>query len=200
MPLETYEAVLSGNLGGQFVQTVLHFTVNNTGTTNPYLVAKDLAETLTNTSGWIDEFMKVLPTAYTATSIRVRRKSDGGGPTYIVLGAAFADATGDRTGGIQTFQANPLLIWITSTNPDKPGKTYLPGVSETDADGGFLTSAFVTAVDAFIVIAIDTFSTDTLTYACEFAIWRRESEVANSIMGGRISPKIAVQKRRALPF
>lgn len=199
MPNETYEAVLTGNLSGQYVQTITHWNVDNAGSADPYTMAKDIADGLSGASGWIDLLMAVTPTGYTASSVRVRRVSTGGGPTAIVLGAAFVDSQGDRTGAIQSFQANPCVIWITTPRPAKVGKIYIPGLSETDADAGAYASGFVTAVNSFITASIAVFNTPDSGDPYQLAIFRRTLGLADDVTAGRLSPKIAIQKRRALP-
>jgi len=199
MPNETYEAVLSGNLSGQFVQTITHWNVDNAGSVDPYTMAADIAAGLAGASGWIDALMTVCPAGYTATSVRVRRISSGGGATAIILGPAFTDSAGDRTGAIQTYQANPCVIWITTTRPDRPGRLFIPGLSETDADAGTYASGFVTAVNSFITASIAVFNTPGSGDPYQLVIWRRSISTHDDVTAGRLSPKIGTQRRRALP-
>jgi len=199
MPQETYESVLSGVLSGQFVQTVNHWNVDNAGAVDPYSMALDLAESLSGASGWIDALMSVCPAGYTATSVRVRRVSAGGGNTAIVLGPAFTDSVGDRTGAIQTFNANPCVVWLTTHLPNRPGKTFIPGLSETDADAGTYASGFVTAIDAFITASIAVFNTLGAGDPYQMAIFRRATGQVSDVTAGRLSPMIGTQGRRRQP-
>lgn len=199
MPTETYQAVLTGNISGQYVQTVTHWNVDNSGSVDPYTMAEDIANGLGGASGWIDLLMAVTPAGYTATSVRVRRVSAGGGPTAIKLGPTFTDFTGDRTGAIQSYQANPVVIWITTPNPAKVGKIFIPGLSETDADAGAYTSGFATAVGSFITGSIAVFNTPSSGDPYQLVVWRRQTSAANDVTAGRLSPMIGIQRRRALP-
>jgi|SRR3990172_7723265 len=199
MAIEVYEAVLTGNLSGQYCQTVTHWQVNNAGDLHSYDMALDLAESISGASGWADLLMAVTPAGYTATSIRVRRVSAGGGPTAIVLGPSFTDAVGDRTGSIQTFSANPVIVWIPQTNPGKVGKLFICGLSETDADAGAYTAGFITATDAFIAGTLVPFTTLGSGDTYEMVIWRRATSSTSDIIAGRLSPKVGLQKRRSLP-
>jgi len=200
MATEVYEAVLTGNLSGQYVQTVTHWQVDNSGSIAPYLMAQDLAESISGASGWVDLLMAITPAGYTASSIRVRRVSAGGGPTAIVLGPSFTDAAGDRTGAIQTFSANPCIVWLPQTQPGKVGKLFVCGLSETDADAGVYTAGYISAVASFIAGSIVPFTTLTSGDTYELVIWRRATSTTSDIIAGRLSPKVGLQKRRSLPI
>lgn len=199
MAAESYELVISGTLAGQFVQTVQHVNVNNVGAENPYVKALELLNTLNTTVSYFTQWCDVLPTSYTITSVRCRRILSAGGPTAILLGSSLGDSTGDRTGNISATQLNPVIVWITDPRAPKPGKTFLPGISETDIDAMVYTSGWITAVNTWIDTVTTDFVLDDSSDPASFSIYRRALAAADSIEHGRISPVVGTQRRRLHP-
>lgn len=199
MPAECYELVISGVLSGQFVQNVMHVNIDNSGSTNPYTVAQDLLATLDTTSDLSTFWNNCLPTDYRITSWRARRVLVTGGPTAIRLAGDLTTPIGQRSGSIQAAQVNPVMVWLTTINPSRPGKTFLPGLSETDCDDMTYTAGIIAEYQALIDLIVANFTLDTLTYASNFSIFRRGSSSSNDITAGRISPLIGTQRRRLRP-
>lgn len=199
MSLETYELVVSGTLAGQFVQTIWHVNVNNTGSTHPYTMAEDILATLDATVSFFDKWCDLLPTSYLITSARCRRILSGGGPTAILLGSALSDSSGNRTGNISSAQVNPVLVWITDPRPDRTGRTFVPGISETDIDAMVYTSPWIAVAQLFITALTGGFTTDTSGDSANFGVYRRILNVSDSIDFGRISPVVGTQRRRLHP-
>lgn len=199
MAAETYELVISGTLAGQFVQSVLHVNVNNVGSEHPYTKALEVLATLVDTPDFFQAWCDALPTAYTITSARCRRILSAGGPTAIMLGSTLSDSTGNRTGNISSAQLNPVLVWITDPRADKPGKTFLPGISETDIDAMVYTSGWIGAADALIALITTPFTLINSSDPANFAIFRRALGAADSVDFGRISPVVGTQRRRLHP-
>jgi len=199
MANEAYELVISGTLAGQFVQTVMHVNVNNTADTNPYLVAQDLLNTLDSVVDFWTTWCAALPSDYRITSLRCRRILVGGGPTAIMLGGALTEDTGQRSGSIQSAQVNPVLVLLTTLRPNRPGRVFMPGLSETDCDDMQLTSGIITAYEAVIFAIVDPFVTAGFTYNASFGIYRRGIAASDDISAGRISPLIGTQRRRLHP-
>lgn len=205
MAEEAYEVVISGLLAGQFVQNVLHCQAEVATPVNPFatalLIAQDIAA-----NGVISLYLDALPSDYLGTSLRVRKVTPPGGPTAIVLGAAWTLTAGQRTGQISSAQVNPLISWITTDEPDKPGRTYMPGVSEADIDQMALSGAIIIALQAFADGWIDGGTiggVDTWVGS----IWRRNDpngeppvpSVNDVIFAGQVSPLIGTQRRRLHP-
>ena len=199
MALETYEVVISGTLAGQFVQTVMHCNVSNVGNQNPYVKAEELIDTLETGIDFFATWCDVLPTSYTITSVRCRRILAAGGPTAIRLGSALNDSTGNRTGNISSAQLNPIIVWITDPRSDKPGRNFLPGISESDIDAMVYTSGWLTAAGLLITIVTTPFTLNDSSDPANFAIYRRALNAADSIDFGRVSPVIGTQRRRLHP-
>jgi len=197
MATEVYEVVISGILGGQFVQNVLHVQATIATPVNPFgtalLIAQDLAS-----GSILENYTDSLPADYIGTSVRVRKIDGTGGPTAIVLGDVWTQNQGQRIGQISSAQVAPLIVWIGTTTPDKTGRTFLPGVSEEDIDQMILGSALVVAIQLFITTFI---AGGTLGAGDTYvgAIWRRTAVVSDVIFAGQVSPLIGTQRRRLRP-
>lgn len=195
---QVYEVVISGLLAGQFVQSVQHVRATIATPVNPFasalLIAQDLA-----TGGIMDLYVGALPTDYQGTSLRVRRVDGGGGATAIVLAPSWSFSIGERPGNISSAQVNPLITWIPTTSVDKPGRLFMPGVSETDIDEMMLSAGLVTALQNF---ANGWVAGGTLGGVDEYhgTIWRRPPvSVDDLIFAGQVSPLIGTQRRRLHP-
>jgi hypothetical protein len=197
MAEEAYECVFSGLLAGQFVQNVLHAKVDIATPVNPFASALLLAQDISN-NGLSEKYLDALPSDYTATSLRVRKISGTGGPTAIVLATTWPGAVGIRAGEISSAQVNPLITWIPTEAPDKPGRTYMPGVSEDDIDQMALSGTLVGALQIFAdawVAGGTLGGVDTWVGA----IWRRVTSNIDAIFAGQVSPLIGTQRRRLHP-
>ncbi len=194
---EVYECILTGYLAGEFVQTVQHVIVSASGSVTAYVTAKELAADLVLSDHGIDALMSICPSDFVASSLRVRRVGPTGGPTAVVLAAAFAVQVGQRSGAISSAQANPLIIWIPTNLPNKTGRLFVPGVSETDINEMKLTAPLISAMNDFIDIWINGGTVSAGNYlGCVF---RRSLSEGDQIADGRISPLIGTQRRRLHP-
>lgn len=196
----TYETVFSGILASEFVQTVMHWQLDEPGSPSPpFQVAKDLGMTIAGAVNFAEKFCGALPEDYTMKSIRTRRVSDGGGPTHIVLQAGIATTTGQRTGSISSAQVCPMIIWIPTTSPDKTGRTFMPGVSEDDIDEMQIVSGLIAALEVVIDAYIAGGTTDVLSIPYQGAIYRRGGPTTDLVADGYVSPRIGTQRRRLIP-
>lgn len=197
MAIEVYEVVISGTLAGQFVQNVIHVATDDGNYGNPFEGAIEVANGLNAVSGFVYEWCNALPVQYSITSLRVRRVLPTGGPTYIVLANSLLEKDGQRSGNISSAQVNPVLVWITTPRPNRPGRTFLPGVSETDIDAMTYTSGLIGAFNALIGVMTSSITVGTGTG--DFVIYRRNLNTADDITYGRISPLVGTQRRRLKP-
>ena len=206
MPDEVYECLISGNLAGQFVQTVLNAHVDVTSAQNPYLTAEDLANTLNLMGGLMDVFCGACPSDYLASSLRVKRVYPTGGPTFIILASDLETSGGLRSGTISASQVNPVIVWITDLLPSVTGRTFIPGVSEADIDAMVYTSAFITAMTTFKDFWVAGGVLGDSGFAWEGAVYRRAKvgppivpHTYDLIGAARISPVVGTQRRRLHP-
>lgn len=200
MALETYELVISGTLAGQFVQNVFHLNVNNAGDQHPYTKAKEVLATINLALGFVQKWADLAPASYTVTSMRCKRVLAAGGPTAILLGSELIDAVGNRTGAVSSVQLSPVLVWITDPRPEKPGRCFIPGISETDIDAMVYTAGWLTAANALITKVTTPFVLNPSSDPTSFGVLRRNLPgISDSIDFGRISPVVGTQRRRLHP-
>jgi hypothetical protein len=199
MANEAYELTLSGILAGQFVQNVLHVNVNNVSVINPYTEAEDILGSLDSVIDFFTVWCNALPADYRITSARCRRVLADGGPTAIMLAGSMATSVGARTGSIQAAQVNPVLVWLTTLRPNLPGKTFMPGLSETDCDDMVYTLGLTQKFDLLIAAIVAGFTLAGSGDAASFGIFRRVLGASDDIMAGRISPLVGTQRRRLRP-
>ena len=192
-----YSVVFSGTLAGQFVQSVLHVKSEIATPVNSFASALLIAQDI-NDNGVQEAWMDMLPVDYLMTSLRVRRIDGTGGATAILIRGQLTQPDGQRAGAINSAQVNPVITWIGTTSPDKPGKTFVPGVSEDDLNEMVLLEAIVTAYQAFAEAWKDggTLGGVDTWKGC---IWRREAEVGDLIFAAQVSPLIGTQKKRLHP-
>jgi hypothetical protein len=198
MAVETYEVTFSGVLAGQFVQTVQHVKATIATPVNPFASALLIIQDINN-NGLLDAWMAILPDVYTLTSMRCRRVSGTGGATAIIVGGDLTTTTGQRAGGISSAQVSPLIIWIGTTLPDKTGRLFVPGVSESDIQDMQLVAGLLTDMNLFITAWIAGGTVGSVdTY--EGAIYRRTPAIATDVIfAGQVSPLIGTQRRRLRP-
>jgi len=205
MATEVYEVILSGNLAGQFVQTVQHVKVNRSAITTQFQCAVELNHELMENGTWLSPFLDCVPSDYEATSSRIRCVNPTGGPTAISLKNALVAFAGTRAGEISSAQANPCAIFIGTTSPAKTGRLFFPGVSEDDIDEMALDATLVTNMQTFInaLIVGGTISgTGDTWVGC---IARRAAgpphnvTSGDTIDAGYVSPLIGTQRRRLHP-
>lgn len=197
MAIETYEHVITGHLAGQFVQTVLHSTIDNSGSYSPYMVAQDLNNHFIQEDELLQKFLEVLPAEYKGSSLRTRRVGPTGGPTAIALASEWEYDEGQLGNGISSQQVNPLLIWIPVNNPAKTGRVFFPGCAEAQIDNGVLQSGIISAMTAF-----GDYMDSGWTVAAgtgKGAVLRRATKTGDPIGYHRVSPLIGTQRRRLRP-
>lgn len=197
MATEIYELVTSGTLAGQFVQTVLHLSLDIPSPENPYVSAQQIAVEWLDVGGPNDLWNLALPASYLQTSLRVRRVAPSGGATHISLSGVFSTAEGQRDEEISSAQVNPLLIWIGEDNPSKTGRVFLPGVAEADIDNMSLAGGLLTAMGNFAAAFITGVS-PAVGHAVG-CIYRRTLGVGDIVNHAYSSPLIGTQRRRLHP-
>jgi hypothetical protein len=200
MPIEGYECILSGKLAGQFVQSILHVRVDNSSAQPPFNVADHICQEFNTSSQLVENWLGVLPADYFLTSMRVRRVSPTGGPTQIYLAGNLVGTQGTRAGTVDVSSVCPLIIWLTTANPSKTGRTFVPGVSDGDIDEMVLDGTLLSSLDVLgdYWVAGGTLPTSTLVWTG--GIFRRGSNSIDAITNFRVSPIIGQQRRRQQPI
>jgi hypothetical protein len=200
MGVETYEVIISGGTGTQFVQNILHCNLDNTAATDPFVVANALLTKIAATGGFIQKWCDCLPDDYTITSVRARRVTPTGGPTQIFLNANLPYTQGTRGSSSGVTSNCPLIIWLTTLRPSKTGRTFLPGVGESDVSENQLVAGLLAAIGTAATIWRDGFTLTSPAYVCQGSILRRALGGADDITNFRVSPIIGSQRRRQRPI
>lgn len=199
MAIETYELTLSGKTAGQFVQNVFAINVNNTGSTNPFVMANDLLEEFNQAGGLISLWMLINCADYELTSARCRRILSAGGPTQIYLSSTLIETVGQRAGDVATSSLSPLFVWLTTTRPTKTGRTFVPSVSETDVNQNTLSSGLLGAMGDFGDFFRDGGAVGGGSDTWTGAVYRRALSASDDVTNYRVSPIVGTQRRRLRP-
>lgn len=142
MAASTYRLTISYNTAGQFAQNVLHYLFEDSG----YATTVNAADALIN--AWNTHCTAQLKAALSVNTLilsyKARKETGGGGFEAVKLGVA--GDVGTRTGDLSASGLAPLIRFITNVQPPKSGRMFLPGISDDDADNGYCTAAFFTAL------------------------------------------------------
>jgi len=198
MAVHTYQLIISGTIAGQFCQNIFHYKMDDAGYANALIAAQGLL------NGWLADdkpadWLQFCPANYIIRSFKARRVSGGTGPEWVDL--SFAGENGERSGDAQVSSTGPVIIWVIEGNFRRKGRTFVPGISITDADGGEITAAalddFNTAADSFLgEFPADGGGTPDVTF-----VVAQSDNLATTfeIIDAQISKEIGVQRRRQLP-
>lgn len=151
MALNTYALVISYNSAGQFAQNVLHYQFDDAA----FNTSKDAAEELMLQffSARQLTLRNCLPSDCTILSAKCIKITGVGGFE------AFAPVTGVGTGirpGTQSASAlNPVIIHLPLAFSRARGKTFIPGISETDIEDGKYTEAYKNAIATQLATLFD---------------------------------------------
>lgn len=191
-----FEAVISGHLAGQFTQTVLNIRVDPSGAADLWTLTLDVISSLIQPDELVDTFCQCLPQDWDGSSLRVRQISTPG-PSGFASAAEWPNQNGYRTGNISSAQVNPVCIWIPTIEPNKTGRTFLPGISETDLEEMVFQGDYPGAVGGFMAKFAAGGSGALQSWAG--VVYRRATNVGDLVQGGYLSPHIGTQRRRLTP-
>lgn len=198
MANQTYSFVITGNAGGQFVQNIFHYRLDDAGFANRLLSAKGLVD------GWIaasrqDDWLSMLPSSYSLMSVKARRITNGGGPEYVDV--SLQGSTGEGGTDMEASANGPVIIWNTDGGARRIGKTFVPGISQDNMDGGEIKNAFIVT----LINSANAFKGAFATVGgggvqCVFCIPRANDPGTRSlVVGVQVSKMIGQQRRRQLP-
>ena len=191
------EVTLTGALGGQFVQNVLHAQWEPEGEPDPFFNA--VAVGVAVATDWQPAYLDCLSELYSMSSIRVRQLAPVAGPSYTQT-SGVAGENGTRAGDFSVYVAGPLLNFPVTMGTPRVGKIFLPGVSEEDISEGILATPLDTVLNAFIAILLTPIAVSgdypgTLTYC----VAKTDHSDWKIPVGGYISATVGTQRRRAKP-
>jgi len=149
MASNVYALALNWNSTGQFCTNVLHYVFDDSGFVSTAAAAKALnnAWDATGKAPWL----AMLPDVVTLLSAKARKATGVGGFEAVTLYGA--GVTGTRAGGISASGISPVIVHFPLNRIKGRGKTFLPGVRESDVSAGVFTSSFESALDTQIPLA-----------------------------------------------
>lgn len=176
---------------------VLHFrTVDDGPDPDPDSLAKAII------TAWIatmeDLWLATFPATVALIGYKCRRVNNGGGPTVVLP----RNENGARTGGMSATGIGPCIIWgyQKSTGGWAAGRTFVPGVSETDIENNRLTDDLLSALDDFITPMLNSPALPMSgTGGADFVIYSPTHTSASGVETGGVSGKPGVQNKRMKP-
>jgi len=195
MALSVYQLTILGNLGGQFVENLVHVESDTeTGTENP--VSHAQAAIIAWRSAIESAFMDTLPTDYDLIGYKCKRVNNGGGP---MVAQPVGSTPGTRTGVLVEQAAGPCVIFPYShAGAFHTGRLFLAGVTATDCIDGAIQPALAGNVGVLAGLLNSTFD-DGTGHAFNFVIWQRKFSLAIGPLLGTVSLKVGIQRRRLTP-
>jgi len=194
---ETYRLVISYNSSGQFAQNVLHYEFDDHLFANTVLAAKALIDAFdTHCTGALKD---ALSTHCQILSFKARRITSGGGFEAVKLG--LVGDIGNRTGDESVSGLAPYIRFITNEVPPIQGRIFLPGVSDSDSNNGFLSSAYFTDLTSLADVLDDPLTLTGGGAPTATPVVRSTSPVPASIPihVAVPSPVVSTQRRRQRP-
>lgn len=147
MATNIYSLVVTYNAGGQFAQNVLHYQFDDSSFTDTASAAAALIAIFDSTN--TTKIRAITPSQTSILSYKARSLTTGGGFESIKL---ITPAAGSRTGNLSAIAPSPVIILFPTGNARPRGRTYLPGVTDTDLVDGEFTTAFRNTVGTNLVI------------------------------------------------
>lgn len=201
MALEVYSLTVSGNLLGQFVQNVMHISIENGAARSAFAEADDIARTLVDTNNFWTVWLSCLPSSYRALSLRCRRVNPVHAATVILLAPTGSPGLGARSGEISSQSNAPIADLFNATDARRIGKIFMCGISETDIAGGVYTSSFITAFQTnYVNFFNQTFVGDLSSDDFNFCIFNNLKTPKSIVISDvRLSPLLGTMRRRLRP-
>jgi len=194
-----YELRMSIVAGGQFAQSVFHYVIDLPTPPDDWTAAKDLFLTLDDggAASFLTRLRNCMSEDAYLSAVRVRQLAPTGGNTF-----SFVYETTDFPGTIlqpcAAFQIAGCIIFVNSVDPDRTGRTFVPGVPKTFVTSSRWTATAVTNYELFgnrvlggLVGTLGTFNAVT---------YDRVTKTGPIIDGCYLSPKLGTQRRRELPI
>lgn len=197
MSIQTYRLTISYNSAGQFAQNVLHYQFADDG----YATTVDAGTALNNAfSTHCTAQLKAALSVHTQIlSYKSRRITAAGGFEAVKLGVV--GDIGTRAGDLSASGLAPLIRFITISTPPVSGRMYLPGISDSDCDDGYCTSAFFTVLEGLANVLDDPITLAGGGAPVATPVIRTVSPVRDSLTINPAVPVswLATQRRRQRP-
>lgn len=196
MASQVYSISLNYNSGGQFAANIFHYQFDDAGFTTTAQAAAALLTAWTTAN--FANLRAILPTAVTILSSKGRRVTNSGG--FEGSDVYSSSNTGTRTGTMKAAGIGPVIIWYGIGNSKLRGRTFVPGVTDTDCMDGILQSGIRTALNTFegtmlAPIVLSGGGAPTAT----FGLFSRASSIFTPISQAMTSDMVGQVRRRQLP-
>lgn len=192
----TYQFVWNFNSGGQFASNIFHWNFDDSG----FGTSRAAAEALLTAWATRDlvHYRNMLPGAVTFLSIKARLVGHAGGFEAVEVSAP--GVTGNRAGNMQASGIAPVLIHYPFLNGKLRGRTFLPGLSDLDCDGGYYTAAYRAAI---VTATANMFDDLTLVGGgapvASFGLYSRDSGDFTPCGIPKLSDMVGQVRRRQVP-
>lgn len=191
-----YALNINFNSGGQFCSSVMHRHFDDGGFTSTQAAAAALIDAFDTHAR--TAIRAILPGAVTIISYKARKVSGVGGFEAIKL--ISGSNAGTRSGSMMASGVGPVAIFLPPSNGKARGKWFLPGLSSSDCDAGFIGSSFYNTLTTQLAIII---ANNTLTGGggptSVQAIYNRVLNSWTAIDEAYWSATIGTQRRRQRP-
>lgn len=196
MANQVYSLALNGVCGGQFYSNVLHYQFDDGGFASRAVAAAALCAAWDAANR--TAFRAMIPTTSSILSLKSRCVSAPGGfEAFLPLTGSTA---GTRTGNLSASGVSPFIQKTVANFAGQVGKTFLPGITDTDLVDGIYQAAFVTAVGANEHIFKDTLVlTGGGGPTATPVLWNRVLKIARAVVTSHLQTYPGTIRRRQLP-
>lgn len=200
MAIEIYELRLSIISAGMHSQCVFHYRIDNTGDENDFNVASQLRQSLDDGAPgtvWIVKLQSCMSEDAYISYVSARRIASTGGNASPQQFAP-ADFPGLVAEEIHTQQVAGVLIWLSATEIENTGRTFVPAVPESFLESGRWTAAAYTAYEDFITKHLTGHS--IAAGVCLPVIYDRVAKTGRILQNGYLSAKVGTIRKREKPL
>jgi hypothetical protein len=198
MARDLYELGVYYNIGPQPGMNVFHFASDEEASDNPDVGAAAVI------AGWQHdietEWLACLPNWVAIIGYKARRINNLGGPGVAIPQPSVAGA---RTGDMFTSGNTATIIWNYKKADGhwRAGRTFLPGVTETDMANNAVSNDLIEVIQTFIeaMIAVPCFATTTPAISFDARIYSPTHETHSGIEAAHVSGKPGQMNRRLKP-
>lgn len=195
MALDVYTVVLTGQVAGQMVQNVMSFQSDVDNAPNPG------ADAIKVNNGWDNTllvgFLACMPTNFILSTIRSRRRNNGGGNSATKIPSA--------TDGTWAGEASTALMGVQLHFPFTngaghygTGKQFLAGAADNAVDDGKFTNPYLAVVNDYVQDLLAGYVDTGLNMT--FGVWSPKLNSFHALIGGGISLKPSYIGRRLKPI
>jgi len=196
MATHTYQLSINYAAQNQFASNILHYGFDDGGFASSAAAALALCNAWDTANRTL--LKNILPTTTTIVSLKARALNMVGGFEGFL--SMPASQTGARTGNVAATGVSPLVILVPTVEPSGKGKSFLPGVTDTDLVDGEYQSGFVTAFNTNNHLYTDTLVlTGGGAPTATPGIYSRKTLTLNFIKAVELSMVFGTQRRRQRP-